>query len=309
LLYQLVNDSDCMGRIEASVELAKISDSEITAALGKALKDDRFWGVQVEIADALAKIRTESARDALVGGLTLPHPKARRGVVRALGTYRDAVAAEALAKVAAVDPSYYVEAEAVYAAATAMLPPESKESRIRETEAFLLEQLEKPSYREVIRAAALRALSELPGIGRDERPAALSALSEWSGRGKPEDARIAAIDALGRVVRTANPAVRERLLDSLDRLADEDAFRVRMGLVRALRASETPQAAGILEKLRRLELDGRVRRKAAVAADDLYLMGGTPETVVQLKTSLEKLEEDYRKLRSLFEEKIGANRP
>jgi hypothetical protein len=51
--------------------------------------------------------------------------------------------------------------------------------------------------------------------------------------------------------------------------------------------------------------DGRVRRSAQVAIDDLYTAGTTPESVSQLKGALEKLEEEHRKLKSWVEEQKG----
>ncbi|MGZ3699830.1 MAG: hypothetical protein ACXVCH_17190, partial [Bdellovibrionota bacterium] len=117
-----------------------------------------------------------------------------------------------------------------------------------------------------------------------------------------------AIVAMGMLVRAAVPAERARLLEALNHLADEDHFRVRMALVASLGMSEASEAIGILSKIRTLDLDGRVRRTAQTTIDTLSTAGTTPESVTNLKTSLEKLEEDYRKLRSMVEEKSAGLR-
>jgi len=304
LLTQLKEDKDIMGRIEAVKELSKIADREVIEALGKAAASDAFWGVQAEAASALAEIRSDASRDQLIAALSAQHPKARRAVVNALGSYADDKASDALKKLAQKDPSYYVEADATlaWAKSRSLRSPEPKAADIDATEQFLISQLEKPSYREVIRAAALKGLATLPGIGRGERSKAIQALLEWGKQGKPLDARVAAVTALGELAKTAIPSERARVLGAMDLLADEENFRLRGALVHALEATEAPHAIEVLEKLRRIELDGRIRRNAQTAIDTLRTAGTAPESVVQLKAALEKLEEEYRKLRGSMEE-------
>ena len=313
LLYQLRFDADCMGRIEAARELVAIADREVVEALGKAASEDRFWGVQVEAAGALSEIRMDASRDALIealGKLAQGNPKARRGVVRALGRFRDEVSAAALKPFAEKDASYGVEADATYAWALAKTSPvpSPQPKDLEEVESFLLKQLAKPSYREVIRANALRALSELPGIGRGERPKAMTALTEWTKRSYENDVRTAAVNGLGGVARAAVPAERSRIFEVFACLVDEDNFRLRMALVPALRTAGGEQASALLSRIRSQDLDGRVKRGAIHALDVLGASGTTPEAVSQLRSSLEKLEEDYRKLRSVVEETRAGGR-
>ncbi len=304
LLYQLTHDGDCMGRIEAAHELVKIADYEGVAALGRAVLSDSFWGVQAEAADALAEIRTDQAMQALIAGLKVSHPKARRAVVKALGTYKDPKAGEALKKLAEKDPSYFVEAEATRAwtGSRNKTGGELQKSQVDETETFLMTQFSKESHLEVIRTAALWGLAELPGVGRGERPKAFETLLEWSKRGKPEDARMAAIGALGQVASVAVPSERALILDRFNELADEESFRVRMRLILALGASESPVAIPILDKIHRLDSDGRVKRDSKALMNALMVSGTPPESVVNLKVALEKLEEEHRKLKSWVDE-------
>jgi aminopeptidase N len=308
LLHQLAYDTDCMGRIEAVQELVKVADSEVVTALGKSVAADVFWGVQAEAAKALAEIRTEIAKNALLSALGTRHPKARRAIALALGTFRDEKVAESLKKFAEHDPSYYVEANATHAWASARLKPSMLPNHlvVEEVEKFLISQLSKPSYRDAIRSAALSSLADLPGVGTGERPIALQTLIDWTKRGRSDDVRGAAVRSLGRVLKTARPSEQTRILDLLSELADEDNFRVRMQLVAALEESGYAEGIFILKKIQRFDLDGRVKRGAQVASDVLMMAGTAPESVQQMKTSLEKLEEDYRKFRSFVEERIGA---
>jgi HEAT repeat protein len=269
-----------------------------------ALKD-AFWGVQAEAAGALAEIRTDAARDALIAAASVPHPKARRAVAKALGSFNgghDAPAVATLRALAERDPSYFVEAEATQAWVRAQARPGARDVDAEGIEKLIRAQLRKESFNDVIRASALRALGELPGLERGERESALRLLEEWSARGRSDDARIACVTVLGKVARAATPAVRARALGLLDAMADEDNFRLRMALVAALGASESPDAIPTLEKIRARDLDGRVKRDALAARDALHAAGSTPESVSALRRLVERLEEEQRKLRAQVEE-------
>ena len=310
LIHQLKHDDDSLGRIEAAKELSLIADREGVAALVEAAANDPFWGVQAEAAGRLAEIRMDSARDGLISALAAlgrkggGHPKARRAIVAALGTFKDEPAATALKPFAEKDASYAVEADAAYAWAQAKLRPVPvpKAQDVNEVEAFLLGQLEKPSYREVIRSTALGALSELPGIGRGERPKAISALIEWSRPVNAIDVRVSATLGLARVALAAVPSERSRIFDVLGQLADEDNFRLRVALVAGLRTAGGAEASFLLWKIKGHDIDPRVRRGALAAIEALDADAGQSEAVATLRTSLEKLEEEHRKLRSAFEE-------
>jgi aminopeptidase N len=305
LLYQLVHDSDCMGRIEAAQELIKIADPSVVHSIGNAVRSDLFWGVQAECAKALTELKTNASRDQLIAALSVvKHPKARRAIVASLGTFRDEKAAEALKKVAEGDSSYYVEADATYAWAFSRIKPGQTMDpvHLEQIEAFLLKQLEKSSYRDVIRSATLSALAELPGVGRGDCPTAFNAIIQWSGRGNGVDVRAAAVRAMGKVLKTAAPAQRTQIVDIFSHLGDEDNFRLRMQLTATLEESGCHEAIPVLQKVRQLDLDGRVRRAAQVGVDHLLSSGTVPESIDQLKGALGKLEVEYRDLRSKFEE-------
>ncbi len=304
LLFQLTRDSDCMGRIEAAQELTKIADLEVVNELGKAAASDSFWGVQAEAAKALAEIRTNASRDGLIAALSTKHPKARRAIVNALGTFRDQKAADALVELTKKDESYFVEADSTYAwSSSRMNQLTVSVNDIEKVEEFLLSQLNKSSYRDVIRGNALSGLAELPGIGRGERPKALRALMDWTRRGVSGDVRVASVKALGNVLKTAVSSERARVLDVLTVLSDEGNFRLRIQLVHSLEESGCAEAISILSKILQLDSDGRVKRGAKTAIQKLLTAGEVPESVSQLKSALSKLEEDYRKLRSMVEER------
>src|SRR5262249_38745267 len=96
LIAQLQHDPDIMGRIYAAEALSDIGNLEAVASLRQALEQETFWGVQAEVARLLGKIHTPAALEALLANTRLPHPKARRAVVTALGEFKDDRSAAAL---------------------------------------------------------------------------------------------------------------------------------------------------------------------------------------------------------------------
>ena len=117
------------------------------------------------------------------------------------------------------------------------------------------------------------------------------------------DVRSAAIRALGKVLLKARTSERAKILGVFERLSDEDHFRLRIQLLHSLADSECVEAVPILQKISQLDTDGRVKRGARTAIDTLLSAGGMPSTVANLKTALQKLEEDYRSLRAKLEER------
>ena len=304
LLYQLKHDPDCMGRIEAIQELVKKPDLEILKGIGESALKDPFWGVQVEAVTGLSEIRRDESRDLLIEALSISNPKVRRAVSLALGTFKDEKSAQALKKLAISDPSYFVEADSISSWASTYFRSALKKDSpvIDEVEAFLIKKLEVPSYREVIRGAALKALADLPGLVQCERPQVFEVLIDWTQRGRPMDARVAAVRALGQVLKQTFGPYRKKILALFDQLADEDQFRIRMQLVTSLSGSGCIDGVPILLKIECLDFDGRVKRGARTAVDVLRSSGGLPDLVWGLKASLEKLEEDHRKLRACLQE-------
>ena len=222
---------EAIGRAAAARELGTEGSPQATAALRDAMLTDKFWGVQGDAATALGTIRTTAALDALLEGLKLPHPKARRAVARALGNFRgDARAASALAEVVAKgDESYFVEAEAVLSL-----------GKTRDERAFahLTEALKRDSYLEVIRTHAIAGMAEL----RDER--AIDIARDYSAYGRPRARSRGRGRRVGAICGAqGEPARRDSRFDDAagrrSRVHGADAYSVRF-----LRGRRPARAAG-----------------------------------------------------------------
>jgi aminopeptidase N len=279
LRAQLASDPDVTGRIRAAQGLGKLGTPAAREALARAVREDRFWGVQAEAAKALGSMKTSAARDALIALLDIPHPKARRAVVEALGEFRnDERAAEALRPITERgDASYFVEAEAAKSL-----------GRIRSTRAHdaITAALGKDSWNEVIRARALEGAGE----SRDER--LLPVVMEWTLAGKPIPARAAAITALEHLGKEKDEAV-DRLID----LLDDPHLRITTRAVATLRERKEERAVPALERLADRHLDGRVVRTAREAVRAIREGKDGKDEVAKLRDRLDSLEKENRELR------------
>jgi aminopeptidase N len=283
LTYQLKHDDDVVGRIEAARELAKLGSKDAVDALQEAVLKDKFWAVQSESARALGSMKSESALDALLGCTGVRHPKARRGVLAALGQFRDERAAKALAGVLRKgDASYYAEGNAAQSL-----------GQTRQASAFdVLSKvaMKKESQNDVIRSQALLGLAEL----KDER--ALPIALEWTKRGKSNPVRGTATMVLGRMGQLSDRA-KDQAFDRLTELLRDDWLRVRLNAIAALAELKDTRAIGELNRAVDRDLDGRVIRSAREAIARLREGADKGEEIRRLREDLDKLTEENRGLK------------
>ena len=285
LRAQLAEATTARGRWLAAQALAKIDDPPtIDALAARVLDDAEFWGVRVESAEALGKLRAREAFDVLVKARDVAHPKVRRGVVDALGRFRTTAAVEALKPKALRDESYLVEAEAARAL-----------GKTRQAAAFevLLDVLARPSWAEVIASGAIDGLAAL----RDDR--ALPHLFSRTRYGHPSRVRRAAALAIPKLA--TDRRAREHLEDLLD---DADPI-LRMDVVRALADLGDARSRGALRARGEVDLDARVRRRIREVVRDL---GGERKINEELKETVERLENEQRELRARLA-KLEAMKP
>ncbi|MBI5367501.1 MAG: HEAT repeat domain-containing protein [Planctomycetes bacterium] len=222
---QLLRDPDVVGRIAAAEAVAGWGTDAAAALLERALRREKFWGVQTEIVRALAGMHTPAAHAALARMLDVPHPKVRRAVVEGLGEFRDAALIPVFAGIMRKDPSYLVCAEAVRALG---------KTRRETVRPFLERALATPSWCEVVRAAGVTALVELAGNWQAARRYLAPALADR--------VRAAAVRALGAHAKGEPEAIAELL-----RLAADERQIVRITAVRVLGQVGDPAAhAGLV---------------------------------------------------------------
>jgi aminopeptidase N len=275
LRKQLAGAKTARGRWLAAHALAKSDDPVTIEALAARLHDDgEVWLVRAECAEALGRIKARECFEALKKALDVAHPKVRRAVAAALGSFRTTAAVELLKPKALRDASYVVEAEAARAL-----------GRTRQNAAFdtLIDVMDRPSWADVIAAGAIDGLAAL----RDDR--ALAHLYKRTRYGHSSRIRRAAALAIPKL--TTDRRAREHLEDLLD---DGDPI-LRMDIVRALSDLGDARSRGALRARVDVDLDARVRRRIKEALRDL---GGEKKHQKQLEDDLEKLTNEHAELRS-----------
>jgi aminopeptidase N len=303
LKEQLKLDPDPISRIYAAEALAvgpkkNGGNLEAVKALAEALKQEPFWGVRLEVAKNLGKIKLDQAFDALVEGLKDENPWVRRSVVEALGTIKTAESYKALKPIVEKgDRSYYVEAaanKAIGSIAAAKLEEKPKESRVIKLLKTVLE--ERGGWNEVVRNGAIAGLSELKTSEE-----ALNIIMSYTQAEVPQPLRLGAIRALGTISTGQNAPALERILERLSELSAETFFLTQVAVVTALGQMETPKAIGILQSLADQTPDGRVRRIAEEAVRKVEKKIGSDKALKQLRDELQELKKQNQELRSRLE--------
>jgi len=154
LLYQARFD-DVIGREWAVRELGRsAADSRVADALAAVAGEDPFWAVRLAAIETLAPVRGRSAIEPLTAAAEDVSSRVRRAAIRVLGEMGDQTMVPLFRSRFEADDSYQVQAEALRAIGR---------SGDRGQLAFLRQASEVPSYRDVIRRAAMWAIEELGG--------------------------------------------------------------------------------------------------------------------------------------------------
>jgi aminopeptidase N len=288
LLTQLTDAANVVQRIEAANTLAEKPNLRAIDALAKQLQREKFWGVQARIARALGKIGGDAARSALIEGLKLRHPKARRAVVEALGHFKDdAAAAAALSRaVRQGDASYYVESELARAVGRSRAPG---------ARGMLERLLGKTSHMDVIRQGVYDGLTELAD------PAGFPLVEKGARYGAPALARQAALRCAGELGKR-HPVLRKRVLDLLGAVAEQRdnpsaTFRGKMAALRALENLGDLDALAILRRVQDREVDGRIVRLARTVANGLRQGATRPQEMITLRGDVDLVVKENKALR------------
>ena len=298
LKAQLKLDPDPISRIYAAKALAKKGGLEAVNAMAESLKQDPFWGVRLEVAKNLAKIKLDRVFDVLAIGLKDDSSRVRMAVVEALATIKTQESYKAIKGIVEKgDPSYYVEAaatKAIGSIAAGKVDDKPSERRAIKLLKKVLE--ERAGWNEVVRNGAISGLSKLT-TSED----ALNILLEYTVPGVTQALRLGAIRALGSIATGQSAPALERILERLSELSGETFFLTQVAVVVALGQMETPKAIEILQSLAEQTPDGRVRRMAEEAVTKVQKKIGSDKALKQLRNELQELKKQNQELRSRLE--------
>ncbi|MGK7947983.1 MAG: M1 family aminopeptidase [Xenococcaceae cyanobacterium] len=302
LKNQLKYDPDPISRIYAATALGKKGGLEAIKALAASLTEDSFWGVRMEVAKQLGKIKLNQAEDALVKGLEDDNAKVRRAVIEALGSFKTTSAYETLKKcLQDGDASYYAEAAAAQSLG-GMVAGNLKEKQ--EDAIELLQNIlnTRAGWNEVVRNGAIGGLSKMTTSAT-----AVDTILKYTKAGTPQALRLASIRALGAVSTGQTPEKLAEILEQLESLSGESFFLTQVAVSSALGQMETPKAIGILQNLAAQTPDGRVKRMAEEAVSKVQKNIGSDKAVKELREEIDQLKKDNQDLKSRLESLEAKN--
>ena len=296
LKNQLKYDSDSISRIYAIKALEKKGGLEIVKALAESLTVDSFWGVRVEVAKTLGKIKLNQAAEALVKGLQDQDARVRRASIEALGKFKTVSAYKQIKQCLATgDASYYAEASA------ARILGGMVSGNLKEKQEEVVETLQdvlktRTGWNETIRSGAIAGLSKMTTSAT-----AVDIIIEYTKPGIPQALRLAAIRGLGAVSAGQTPEKIAEILEQLESLSGESFFLTQVAVSGALGQMQTPKAIAILQSLSAQSPDGRVKRRADEAISKVQKNIGSDKAVKELREELDKLKKDNQDLKSRLE--------
>jgi HEAT repeat protein len=283
LFDQLSRDQNIMCRVQAIEALAAFpNDDDVAAALIKALKTDNFWAVRQSAATALAKLKGNAVRDALIDAAGHEtKARARREAIKSLGNFADESTRQAVRSTIQNDQSYQAIAEAL----RTVVKIDRNNCR-----AELLTALRTTSHQDVVLRAACDGLVELK-----DRSAASELAAQLDQPATPIHKTI----LLGALARLKSDDA--DLFERLGKQLDNTRSSVRRAAIEALVASGDPQAIPILQARRAKEQDpSRLLRTIDEGIEELRTKVRSVEQLTKevetLKSQNHSLEERIKKL-------------
>jgi len=273
--WQLEHAPRVLNRSEAATALGSMGGAEVVAALAHAGASDPFFGIRMDAAASLARIKTEDVRPALLQMLSDKDSQVRSAAAGALGSLnKNAATIDRLFEMALTDTSPAVRQAAL--AAAARLKPEKGLERVKP---FLDDQPMRPT--------AVSAMAQIA----DE--AAVPALLELSH--DPDDrVRQSALSAFGTLGKGKQP-VSDRLLEALEDQEKGD----RQAAVFALQQRRETSAIPALERLANTEPLPNIARAAQAVVQSLRLPAPRPaDELSALRNRLSELEKENAEMKA-----------
>jgi HEAT repeat protein len=234
------------------------------------------------VAGLLGGLGGDVARETLLKGLeTEAHPRVRLALVKSLEKMRHPQVEAILGAIAEGDSSLFAEAEA--GAVLGRLQSTLGQSRC---EALL----KRSSWGEVLAAGGLK------GLGASRDPKVLDTLLQHTEAHHPQRVRAAAAGALAALAAECEACV-SPALDCLVELTQTAGFRVRLAAVAALGRLRDPRALPTLSALHASTGDGRLRRMAYEAIQDIRDGRTSSQALGALRQTVEELERKQAGLR------------
>ncbi len=282
-VWQIEHASRALNRSEAAFALGSFSGAEVVAALDRAGTADPFYGIRVDAAQSLGRIKTEETRPVLLKMLLDKHQDVRSAAASALGTLpKNSATIDRLFELARTDSSFAVRYAALTAAAR-LKPDKAVE--------LVTPFLDMDSPGQGMRATAVSALQL---IGDDSAVPRLLALSKDS----DDRVRTRTLDAFA-VLGKGKQEVTDRLLEALDDPAGGDRHTAIFAFERRKETSAIPA----LERLAAAEGQPNIARAAHNAAEALRApvtpaANSSADNLSPLRDRIAELEKENKELKA-----------
>ncbi len=288
---------DPLAKIQYAEAIAKKGSLEAVKALEKALLAESFWGVRLEVAEALASIKLDQAFTALAQGLNDSDARVRKTVIMGLAKTKTQVSLDLIKPILKNgDPSYNVEATAATCIGdlaqvlSNQRPPDGVIQLLQTT------LTEKAGWNEVVRSGAIAGLAKIKDSDQ-----ALETILLYTAPAIPQPLRLAAIRALGTMGKSQSKPKTEQILNRLEAIARESFFLTQVSVVIALGQIDSSGAIRILQSLSNQTPDGRVKRMADEAVTRVQGAIGSDASIKQLREELEEVKKNNQELKSRLE--------
>jgi aminopeptidase N len=288
---------DPLAKIQYAEAIAKKGSLEAVKALEKSLLTEPFWGVRLEVAEALASIKLDQAFTALTKGLQDNDPRVRKTVIAGLAKAKTQTSLDLIKPfLKQGDPSYNVEATVatcigeLAAILSTEHPPDGVINLLQIT------LTEKAGWNEVVRSGAIAGLAKIKDSDH-----ALETILLYTAPTTPQPLRLAAIRALGAMGKSQTKPKTEQILNRLEIIARESFFLTQVSVVIALGQIDSAGAIRILQSLSNQTPDGRVKRMADEAVTRVQGAIGSDASIKQLREELEDLKKNNQEMKSRLE--------
>jgi len=244
-VYQLLHDEHVAGRLDAIQQLQTntMDTSDTIDALQKVILNDTFWAVRREAVYALESFKHHTIPQILIAGCRDANSKVRSACVQLLADFEEPQLFSIFKKIAMIDSSYWVSAEALYAMTKF---PDSLAFD------FLKKFIDTESYNDMISSAAFEGMREL----KDKRclPIAQRIVQDSK---QPFPKRYSALRLI-EDVGNGDSAVEHFLISLLSEITDD---RIQRKVIQILGNFNSQTALNALIAFEQKELSDSVRRR------------------------------------------------
>lgn len=287
LLAQLENEDDMIGRLLAIENLSGSKDHKVVEALKTALQKDKFYGVRLAAAKAIAKLHTDEAFAVLQDSRKQDDARVRLAVIEGIGGYYRPEALETLCTVAEEEKNPAIVAAAVKSLAKFSEPKAAH---------CIEKALTRESFGNEIAAAAVDAIRQ--AYNTDLTDELLMALM---GQEKAFDSNDFGNGLTAVAMLTKDNQDKSATRKFLAKYLDHPKEPVKVAAIRALGSLGDRQAVPVLQPLTEAH-SGRVSSAAKDAVAKIEEESATaPAEVRELRKLVRELQVEQKKLAETVE--------